>query len=282
MVVVVLGAAPALAKSYRVVEADVTIAVNADGSITVREDLTFSFDGSFSGAYRDIPVRPGEEITSVVVSENAVDYAPGAPTGLGSSGDPGSFGVTDLGSIVRVVWHYRASDERRTFSITYRMEGLAVAYDDVVDVNFKVWGQEWAFELDRLSAAMIVPSGAQPGEVLVWGHAASAPGSTSLGPDGLSPTLEATNVPSHQWVEMRVVFPRALLSSVDGAQVEAGDGLEGILADEADFAGDLELNAERRAQETRRLRATLAAVGLFLIPIPFGILWAFRRYGSEP
>ena len=44
---------------------------------------------------------------------------------------------------MRIVWHYRASDERRTFTISYRFRGLAVAYDDVVDVNLRVWGDHW-------------------------------------------------------------------------------------------------------------------------------------------
>ena len=31
----------------------------------------------------------------------------------------------------------------RTFEIRYALRGVAVAYDDVVDVNLKVWGDEW-------------------------------------------------------------------------------------------------------------------------------------------
>jgi pimeloyl-ACP methyl ester carboxylesterase len=31
----------------------------------------------------------------------------------------------------RVVWHYTATDELRTFTLTYRLTGVTVAYDDV-------------------------------------------------------------------------------------------------------------------------------------------------------
>ena len=44
---------------------------------------------------------------------------------------------------MRVVWHYRAADENRTFDIVYRVLGAVVIYDDVVDVNWKVWGDQW-------------------------------------------------------------------------------------------------------------------------------------------
>ena len=56
---------------------------------------------------------------------------------------PGTFGTTETDKGVRIVWHYRAQSELRSFRIHYRLRGVAVAYDDVVDVNVRVWGDEW-------------------------------------------------------------------------------------------------------------------------------------------
>ena len=130
----------AAAKSYSLPQADVQLIVAPDGSLRVEEHITFAFSGPFSGAYRDIPIREGEMIDGVVVSEDDTAYEPGANAELGSSGAPGTFGTEANGERLRVVWHYSASDEVRTFTITYRFRFLGVAYDDVVDVNFKVWG----------------------------------------------------------------------------------------------------------------------------------------------
>ncbi|MEX2132542.1 MAG: DUF2207 domain-containing protein, partial [Acidimicrobiia bacterium] len=52
-------ALPADAKSFWLSNGDVEITVNDDGSLDVVESLTFDFDGSFSGAYRDIPLTSG-------------------------------------------------------------------------------------------------------------------------------------------------------------------------------------------------------------------------------
>ena len=154
----------ASAKEYDLPAADVEIVVLDDGSLAVTEQITFAFDGSFSGAYRDVAVRSGERVTDIAVSEGDPGlHRPGAPTALGSDGDPGTFGVEDLGNRIRIVWHYRATDEARTFTITYRMTGLAVAYDDVVDVYLKVWGDEWAVGLDHLESRMILPDWRSPG-----------------------------------------------------------------------------------------------------------------------
>ena len=66
-------------------------------------------------------------------------------------------GPPSSGSSVRIVWHYRASDELRTFVVHYRLRGVAVAYDDVVDVNLQVWGSEWKEPLGRLTVTETAP-----------------------------------------------------------------------------------------------------------------------------
>src|SRR5690606_39434330 len=204
-------ALPAAAREYRLPEADVEIRVESDGAVTVIERLTYEFDGAFSGGYREIPLRSGETVTNVSVSEGAAVYQPGACTDLGCSAPAGTFGVRDLGGRIRVVWHYEASDERRTFEVRYRMEGLAKIYDDYVDVYHQVWGPEWTVGLDRLTASMAIPAGATDADVFVWCHPESVAGESSLGESGVEPRLVATDIPSGQFVEFRVAFPRSLL-----------------------------------------------------------------------
>ncbi len=88
------------------------------------------------------------------MSEGGRRYQPGGNTALGSFDRAGKYGVDANTQRVRVVWHYRASNEQRVFTIRYRFRGLAVAYDDVVDVNLQVWGDEWPVAVNNLSAEM--------------------------------------------------------------------------------------------------------------------------------
>ncbi len=145
----------------------------------------------------------------MVVSEGGQPFTPGASTELGSFDVPGSYGVEDRGSVTRVVWHYSASSEERSFTLSYRMTGLTVAYDDVVDINLKVWGEHWDTTVDLLTSSLTYPGTLQPGDVRVFGHPSTVNGETSLGDDGVTPTLEAHDVPARQFVEMRVVLPRS-------------------------------------------------------------------------
>src|SRR4029079_11422334 len=130
-------------KSYSLPHASVEAHVDPDGSVRGQESITFDFSGSFCWADRGLPFRPNLSFDQVKVSENGDEYTPGGNTELGGFGLPGTFGVTGANKSLRIVWHYSATDEQRTFQISYRMRGLAIAYDDVVDVNFRVWGDEW-------------------------------------------------------------------------------------------------------------------------------------------
>ena len=94
-----LWAGAAEAKEFRLPEASIVAKVRSDRAIAVTERLTYSFDGGFSGAYREIPLTGGVEVGDVSVSEADQTYRPGAPTELGSSGFPGTFGVADFGSM---------------------------------------------------------------------------------------------------------------------------------------------------------------------------------------
>ena len=138
-------AAPAEAqdKVFELPRAVVVADVQSDGSVVVTEKITYDFTGSFEGGYREIPLKDGMSVDDVSVSEDGKEYAPGASAELGSSGAPGTYGTADLGNAYRIVWHYQATDEERTFTVRYRLSGLAVAYDDVVDVYWQVWGDEW-------------------------------------------------------------------------------------------------------------------------------------------
>ncbi len=276
LLLLAVPALPAGAKSYWMAGADVTVQVNDDGSLLVTENLTFEFDGSFSGAYRDIPTDSGESIQVLSVADQSGFYELGGCTTLGCSSPAGLYGVEQRSGLTRIVWHHRSEDENRTFQIVYRVTGLAVAYDDVVDVNLKVWGDQWPIGLERLAARMQLPAGASQGDVLVWGHPLGVDGSTSLGEDGVSPSLEAFSVPAEQWVELRVAFPTDLLGSTDGATRVNGDGLEAILEEEALFADE-----EAAAASARR--TGLIAGGALAIAIVAGLGGSvYWFYGREP
>ena len=130
----------------------------------------------------------------------------------------------------------------------YRFRGLAVAYDDVVDVNLQVWGDEWPVAVYDLRAEMELPRpiALQGTRYRVWGAPAWVNGVVERTRTGT--TLRAVNVPAGQFVEMRTVFPRRLLTSTRGARVVEGQRLRAHRRRAAGTRGRL----RREPQEDRR------------------------------
>ena len=119
--------------------------VAPDGSLLVAENITI--EGAFHGAYRDIPLRKGESIDRIQLSEQGEKYTRGGSTKLGSIDTPHTFNYELHKNKVRIVWHFSAAGEPHTYTVAYRFRGLAVAYSDIVDVNLKVWGANWSAPL---------------------------------------------------------------------------------------------------------------------------------------
>ena len=196
--------------------------IATDGSLLVAENITIT--GAFHGANRDIPVRKGETIDHVVVSEQGKKYTPGrqhrarqhrhprylrsrpaAPTASASSGT------------------FRPPARHARSRSAYRFRGLAVAYDDVVDVNMKVWGDQWPSRSATCERRRRSRTRSRwTTRYRVWGHPAWVKGAVARTPEAA--TLHAVDVPAHQFVEERVVFPRSLLTSTAGAKVKQGPG----------------------------------------------------------
>jgi uncharacterized membrane protein len=229
-------AAPALAKSYRIVRAAETYRIQRDGSVLATEKLTCEFHGHFHGAYRLIPVAGTETIDQVNIAENGRPYAPGADARVGSSGSPGTYGITTNGDLwTQVAWHFDASDTTRTFIVSYRMNGFVTAFADIGNLYLQVWGDQWTVPLGALHASVIFPSAATKAElrqqVRVWGHPASVHGSVKIaGPNRV--TLDATSVPPATFVEMDTTFPRRMLSARGSFAARPGNGLPQVIARE--------------------------------------------------
>ena len=231
-------------RNFRIQEADVRVVVQDDGSLHVTEQLTYDFDGYFSGAYRDIPLAAGVKAHNVVVSEDGEEFEPGGATGLGSYDRPGTFGAEQLTITepeggptkgFRVVWHYEAESEDRVFQVDYDVTGVVEAYDDVIYVPWGVWGSQWQFNLDDLHAEIaLAGSDAEPEDA--WLRPRGLGVEPELGPGSASADVE--RLPAGEEAAMTALFRRSAVSSVNGATVEAGDGLEKIVAEEDRITDD--------------------------------------------
>ena len=207
-------------------------------------------------------------------------YAPGASAELGSSGAPGTYGETPIDGGHRIVWHLQAFSEPRTFTVGYRLSNLAIAFDDVVDVDLNVWGDQWDQTLQQLTAEINLPGPASGPSWRVWGHPVSVRGDVIRESDHA--VLRAVDVPPKQFVELRAVFPRSLLSSTGGTRVRTGNTLPRILEEEAADARAFEEDQEKiRSAADHLPRTILILLAAALLPAVAVLGATYWFYGRE-
>ncbi len=249
--------------------------VQSDGALGVSERLEVAFSGEFHFGYRDIPLREGETLVLPSVAERGIAFRQGTNTDL-APGQSGTFGITRHGDGMRIVWYFDARDQTRAFTISYTLRGVAVAYDDVVDVNLKVWGDQWDEPLSRLVAIE-----SAPGRILkAWGKPVWVRGDVEL--SGKRATLRAVDVGAHQFVELRTLVPRSAFASTAGMHIAHGNGFDRIVAEEQADADRYEKDRDRiQALKDHPLRTGLIVLALATIPALLVIAAVFWFLGRE-
>ncbi len=110
----------------------------------VKETLHYSFDGTFNGVYRDIPIQTGERIENINVS---------------TEGAYSTYVVTNNSDMTSLKI-YLYSDSAKTFPISnkdvvvtieYNFINVVKIYNDVAGLQFKVWGEYWDVDVGGIT-----------------------------------------------------------------------------------------------------------------------------------
>ena len=186
-------------------------------------------------------------------SSSAASRTRAATRRASSQGEPGTFGVERRGDSVRIVWYFNAQDQTRAFTVSYTLRGLAVAYDDVVDVNLKVWGDQW----DGAARPARRRSRRHPGRSCArWGKPVWVRGDVELdGHAGDAPRRLRPGTPVRRAADARSRAPRSRRRPACASS--AGTASTAIVAEElADAEGyEQDHERDRRAQGASRANA---------------------------
>ena len=272
--------APAAAKTYTVNRIESEVIVRRDGSIQVGERITFAFRGSFSFAYRDIPLKAGERLSDVRVSEDGVDYS------MTGTEQAGTFSLEERSGTRRVTWHYRARDQQRTFVLRYTLGGVVKRYPDVAETYVQFVGDQWDRGVGSVQARLQLPGGILADDVRAWAHGPLHGAVEVLGDNELA--FDVAPLPAGMFWEGRIVVPAEFFEGVP--VTGTSPRLEQILAEEATWAAEANRRREalqgRMEEASRELARKQARRPVFLlIAIGLGVMgwgmWTrlFMRYG---
>ncbi|MFH1754315.1 MAG: DUF2207 domain-containing protein [Candidatus Latescibacterota bacterium] len=196
----------AAAKSYSVPDILVQVKARPDGAMLVEEQITYHFNGSFSFAYRDIPLKRGESVSDVAVSEAGRFFTDTTDK------QAGTFSITKSGDTVRITWYFRAEDEARTFKLEYRVSGVIQRYSDIAVLYFKFIGDDWDRPIGNVAIRVYAPQGALISNVRAWAHG-PLHGTVDIQASGVV-HLDVRPLSAGTFWEGRIVYPSALFQEM--------------------------------------------------------------------
>jgi len=267
VVVIVLCAGPAQAKSYYIASTDITADVRTDGSMHVREVRTFVFSGTFHAVDRFTDLPAGASVANIVVSEDGTPYreAPGE--------SPGTWYMQRQGNRLQITWAYEATDETRTFALDFDVIGAVSKHADYAELYWQFIGTEWGVKSETARVTVNLPPGVPKAETKAWAHGPLW-GKIEIGDSRVIFTCDP--LPANKMLEGRILLPTAF--SASSPRQDALEILPRVMAEQEVWVN--EANAERR-QARASLAFQIAAPAILAI-IGIGVwLRAYLAYGRE-
>jgi uncharacterized membrane protein len=262
--------------SYSITDCAITSAIATNGTLTVRVDQTFRFDGSFTRVYWTLPKTGTGGIRVLGVADGGVDL----PRTDVPSPPSGTYRVTDEGADVLVEAYGDFAQRTTTLTLDYRALRAATRWADTGELYFKFIGDTWAAPMQKVSVSIAPPPGVTAGEVRAWAHGPLY-GTVTIQPDA-TVLLRVAPLPAHTMVEARMAFPASALA---GLPQSSQPQLQTILTQEKASAD--KANAERqRARDQLATKRFLKKVGLVLgiVLALAGLIFLvvmYRRHGRE-
>jgi len=272
---------PLMAKDYRISRVKIDARLNRDGSMDVVESRTYSFDGSFSYAFRVFPTNGPVSFSDFGLMENGRAYSES------DSQQPGTFRLARRSGEVEVKWFFSAEDESRTFDLRFRV-GMAVRrYEDAAVLYYQFISPDWDKPHQSVRLHLNPPEPLLISQVNEWLHAPLWAASR-IESDG-SVTAWCDDFPGRTYFEVRALYPTDVFPDV---KPESGSIMESIFEEEAEWAAEanrLREEAARKLEEARRRadrRENLKAKGRWLLPllslIGLGFSgFLFNKYGKR-
>jgi len=243
----------AWAKSYTVEDLHIEAQVFTDGALRIRETIRYEFKGSFSFAFREIPLKTGERLASIQVSEGSNQFVESEES------EPGFFEVSSAKDRTKITWRFKARDEGRTFNIAYTVHGAVRRYPDVIELYYKFVGEEWEKSIHNVSVLVRFTDDVPVDSIRAWAHG-PLHGTVELPGDG-TVLLNVAPLPKKTFWEGRILFSESALTGVPLYSEEPAR--EGILAEEAAWAEE----ANRRREEEMRKAARRAELKEQWLPV---------------
>lgn len=247
------------AVDYSIPYSNVDIQVYDDGLINVYEEIDYHFDSSAHGVYRDIPLKKGQTVENLQVKVDGAYY---------------DYQVINYDGQERIkIYLYRDAAKTQGISsgtnvkvyLQYDFTHVVKIYNDVGELQYKVWGDQWEEDLGSLDAVIRFPDDTK---IEYWINPAYNNAETKWDDGNL--IITSPGVSQGKYIEARALIPLSEFS------------------ENTPFAQHINKNAtdairsmQKSEEDTQNLLSTIGSIVdcalVALCAIPLGIYYMFGR-----
>ena len=246
---------------YKIPSVVKNLTVNDDASAVITEEIFYEIEGTVNGTYRTIPLSANQTVENISVE------TPGYYNKLSVEKNDGSTTIR--------VWLYE--DEAKTRKTTdakvkviykYTMTKCVKVYNDIAEVQYMTWGDEWNSRVRNLESNIKIPGSKDNTEN--WNNPEDKVVSSQwTSDDTLTTKLE--KLVAHETFEQRIIMPKSYIKNTTYAQVIDMDAKQLIEQDQQEYS-------EERKWEGNVSTIFWTIIGLLFL-IPVGV---YGLYGREP
>jgi uncharacterized membrane protein len=251
------------AKDYSIPHVKIEVTLNKDGSASFIEERTFTFDGSFSFGYYDLPKEGYEKLEEFLVYEGETLYK------KENSKLSQTYYIEDNGSYYRVNFFYDAFYETKTFKFVYKLNGVTKVYEDYGEFYFKLQGTGWDKKIGLFESYIKFLSPIPKENYFVWAHGPLWGRIDKV--DEKTVYLKVEDVPPKTFVEARILVPSDYFTDAKK--------LSRVIKDKV-------INEETKWARSSNLKRIYSSI-LFWLPLIIFILlllyivYLYFKYGKE-
>lgn len=246
-------------KSYIIDLADVFVNVNSNGLLNIKESYTYTFHGQYNGVYRDIPLKSGESIDNLTVDTGSY-YNKVEVSHEGENEHIKVYLYKDAAKTQPI------KDSTVVIQYSYDFVNVTKLYNDVGELQYKVWGTQWDKAPKEFNAHVTFPSS---NGVQYWINPVFNGASSSW--DGNTINIHCNEMSTDKYLEVRATIPLSEFNNATYARHINQNGYDEIVKIQEDYQSDADFQNN-----------VFLIIPIILFVSLVYPLAAYKKYGGSP
>lgn len=172
-------------KSYSIDNIDMQAMILENGSVNIKQKMTYSFKGDFNGIYVTIPYKMNDaeydsfreqstlkdslyNHSGVTINSISLDDEPFMKNASASNGDSYVYTTDIIGEMMQVKMFSPSRDETKTFELNYTLKNVCIKHNDVGELYYNLIGGKWDKTIKNLNIDIYLNQANT--NLKIWGH----------------------------------------------------------------------------------------------------------------